>query len=44
MGLPITCVEIGVPDGITAIEHPSVTHIDTAMSNARYIVGSGEEH
>ena len=44
MGLPIVRVEIGIMDGIAAVEHPSVAHIDAYMRNARRVIGSCEEN
>lgn len=44
MRLPVACVQVGVLDGISAMEHPAVPHIDAHMRNAGGIIRSGEEH
>lgn len=44
MALPVLCVDIGVADGIAAVDHPIVSHIDAYMGNARCIIGSFEEN
>ena len=44
MGLPVAAVQVGVPDGISAMEHPAVPHIDAAMGYARRVIRSREEN
>ena len=44
MGLPIARVKVGIVDGITAINHPAIAHIDAHMRNARRVVGSRKEN
>ena len=44
MGLPIAAVQIGVTDGVAAMEHPAIPHINAAMGNARGVIGSREEN
>ena len=38
MGLPVTCVEVGVADGVAAMEHPAVAHIDAHMGDPRRVM------
>ncbi len=44
MGLPICAVEIGILNGVAAMEHDPVAHIDAAMGYAGCLVGADEEH
>ena len=44
MRLPVACIQICVADGISAMQHFSVTDINPAMAHARSIIGAFEEH
>ena len=44
MGLPVTCVQVGILDGIAAMQHHPVAHIDAYMGHAGCVVGAHEEH
>ena len=43
MALPVACVDAGVLDGIAAMEHHPVSHIDTHMGGAGGVVCALEE-
>ena len=44
MRLPVACIQICVADGISAMQHFSVTDINPAMAHARRVIGAFEEH
>ena len=44
MGLPVARIEVGVADGVAAMEHPAITHIDAHMGDPRGIVSPREEY
>ena len=44
MGLPVARIQVGILDGIAAMQHHPVTHIDTHMGHAGCVVGAHEEH
>ena len=44
MGLPVACVQVGILDGIAAVQHHPVANIDTHMGHAAGVVGAHEEH
>ena len=44
MTLPIPCVQVGVADGIAAVDHPIVSHIDAYMGDARCVIGALEKY
>ena len=44
MRLPVACIQICVADGISAMQHFSVTDINPAMTHARRVIGAFEEH
>ena len=44
MRLPIICVQVCVPNGISRVEHHPVPQVQPAMGNAEGIVGADEEH
>ena len=43
MRLPVAVVEVGVLDGIAAMDHHIVADVDTHMAGSRRIIGSLEE-
>ena len=43
MRLPIRRVDGCVLDGIAAVQHDSITHINADMRNARCVIGSLKE-
>ena len=44
MGLPVTCVEVGILDGVAAMQHHPIAHIDAYMRYAGCVVGAHEKH
>ena len=44
MGLPVSCVQVGILDGVTAMQHHSVAHIDAYMRYAGCVVYPHKEH
>ena len=44
MRLPVACIQICVADGISAMQHFSITDINPAMAHARRIIGAFKEH
>ena len=44
MRLPVACIQICVADGISAMQHFSITDINPAMAHARRVIGAFEEH
>ena len=44
MGLPVACVQVGILDGVTAMQHHPVADINAHMGHAAGIVGAHEEH
>ena len=44
MGLPVARVQVGILDGVAAMQHHPVAHIDAYMRYAGCIVGAHEEH
>ena len=34
---PVGIVEVGISDGIAAVDHPAITHIESAMSDSVHI-------
>lgn len=44
MGLPVACVDISILDGVAAMQHNPVTHINAHMGNARCVISAGEKH
>ena len=44
MGLPVACVQVGILDGVAAMQHHPVAHIDAYMRYAGCVVGTHEEH
>ena len=43
-GLPVVCVQVGILDGVAAVQHHPITHIDAHMGHPGCIVGAHEEH
>ena len=44
MGLPVTCVEVGVADGVATMEHPTIAHIDAHMGDPRRVISPREKY
>lgn len=44
MGLPITRIEIGIRNGISAVDHPIIANVDAHMRNTGRVIGAFEEH
>ena len=44
MGLPVACIEICETNGISAMEHHPITHINADMGNAGGVVCADEKH
>lgn len=44
MLLPVTCIDICVRDRVPAVDHHSVTHIDSHMACAAGVIGPLEEN
>ena len=44
MGLPVTCVEVGVADGVATMKHPAVAHIDAHMGDPRRVISPREKY
>lgn len=44
MTLPIPCVQVGVADGVAAMDHPIVSHIDTYMGDSGGVIGAFKEY
>ena len=44
MGLPVARVEVGVADGVAAMKHPAVAHIDAHMGDPRRVISPREEY
>ena len=44
MGLPVTCVEVGIADGVATMKHPAVAHIDAHMGNPRRVISPREKY
>ena len=44
MGLPVACVQVGILDGVAAVQHHPVTYINAHMGHAGCVVGAHEEH
>ena len=44
MGLPVTCIQICILDGIATVDHHPVPHIDATVGHARRVIGADKEH
>ena len=44
MGLPVARVQVGILDGVAAMQHHPVAHINAYMRYAGCVVGAHEEH
>jgi hypothetical protein len=43
MGLPVARVQVGILDGVAAVQHHPVAHIDAYMRYASCVVGAHED-
>ena len=44
MGLPVARVQVGILDGVAAMQHHPVAHIDAHMGHTAGVIGAHEEH
>ena len=44
MGLPVARVQVGILDGVAAMQHHPVAYIDAAMGDPRRVISPREEY
>ena len=42
--LPVTCIQIGVGNRVSTMQHHSIAHINTHMGDTAGVIGAHEEH